>query len=64
MALYKCCIIIIIIIIIIKLMFLDQPLVSCDSPTDVISGCMNVDSMRRRVVVATSFLVAAVAYSW
>ena len=36
---------------------------SCDSSTDAIS-CLNVDRMRRRFVVTSFFLVAAVAYSW
>jgi len=36
----------------------------CDSPTDVISDCLNVDSVRKRFVVTSFFLVTAVAYSW
>jgi len=37
---------------------------TCDSSTDAISDCLNVDRMRRRFVAMSTFLVAAVAYSW
>jgi len=37
---------------------------TCDSPTDAISDCLNVDRMRKRFVVTSFFLVAAVAPSW
>jgi len=39
-------------------------LTTCDSPTDAISDCLNVDRMRRRFVAMSTCLVAAVAYSW
>ena len=34
---------------------------TCDSSTDAISDCLNVDRVRRRFVVTSFFLVAAVA---
>ena len=37
---------------------------TCDSPTNAINDCMNVDRVRKRFVVTSFFLVAAVAYSW
>jgi len=33
---------------------------TCDSPTDAISDCLNVDRMRKRFVAMSFFLVAAV----
>jgi len=38
--------------------------ITCDSPTDAISDCLKVDCVRKRFVVTSFFLVAAVAYSW
>jgi len=38
-------------------------LITCDSPTDAISDCLNTDRVRRRLVVTSFFLVAAFAYS-
>ena len=32
---------------------------TCDSPTDAISDCLNVDRVRKRFVVPSFFLVAA-----
>jgi len=37
---------------------------TCDSPTDAIGVCLNVDDMRKRFVTTSSFLIAALAYSW
>jgi len=36
---------------------------TCDSPTDAISDCLNVDRVRRRFVATSFFLVAAVAHT-
>jgi len=33
---------------------------TCDSPTDAIGDCLNVDRVRKRFVVTSFFLVAAV----
>ena len=37
---------------------------TCDSPTDAISDCLNVDRVHRRFVAMSFILVDAVAYSW
>jgi len=37
---------------------------TCDSPTNAISDCLNIDRVCKRFVATSFYLVAAVAYSW
>ena len=37
--------------------------ITCDSPTDVISDCLNTDRVRKHFVIMSFFFVAAYAYT-